>query len=123
MAEFPYRPFKSGEKIKDYVEPGTFSSELSRTVQINGEWANVPSLWMGPDKPIDLRPFGDDQLANFVSLYEDATGKRFKRWSSLDKAQAAASKRSDAGGASAPGSRYVNDRRRMPTRTLAEGEK
>jgi hypothetical protein len=79
---------------------GSFSTEISRTVQLpDGSWANVPSLWWGEGQTVrDFGTMGDDQLAKFAAQYEQQTGQMFPRYSDISSAETAANARSDAGG-------------------------
>src|SRR5690348_1052055 len=44
------RPFRPGERRPN--ADGSYSTEISTTWQLpNGQWVNVPSLWMGPNGP------------------------------------------------------------------------
>jgi hypothetical protein len=78
---------------------GSFSTELTRTVQTPSGWANVPSLWWGERGPVDLGTYSDDELAEFALSYEQSSGRAFPRFQSVDKAESAAKTRSAKGGA------------------------
>ncbi len=94
------RPFDP-EKDKARLNPNrTRSTEIVRTVQIGDEIANVPSLWWERDsgEPVDLTGLSDDALAAAASRYENETGEKFPRFQSFEEGNAAAQKRSDAGG-------------------------
>lgn len=83
---------------------GSVSTELTRTVQIGGQWVNVPSLWWGAGS--DVKDFGqmsDDQLAEFAGRYEAQTGQKFPRFPDLPTAELAAQGRSKAGGGESGG--------------------
>lgn len=53
------RPFAPGEWIQN--PNGSWSSERTMTVQMDGKWANVPSLWIQNGKPI-LAKSDDDAI-------------------------------------------------------------
>lgn len=93
----PIRPFRPGERRNN--PDGSYSTELLTTVpRANGQWGNVPSLWMTKGGPMEVR--GDDQNALLASQYEDATHTRFPQYPTLQAAEEAARARSAAGGAS-----------------------
>lgn len=81
---------------------GSVSTELTRTVQLGGQWVNVPSLWWGAGSDVrDFGPMSDDQLAEFAGRYEAQTGQKFPRFPDLPTAESAAQGRSKAGGGEA----------------------
>jgi hypothetical protein len=88
------RPFKQGESVAN--EDGSFSTERSVTVQIDGRWANVPSLWMGENGPVQL---SEDEAAARAKEYMQKTGQRFPTFSTVEEAVSAAEARSAGGGA------------------------
>lgn len=77
------------------------------TVQTpDGAWVNVPSLWMGPNGPVDLMPMGDDYIAKIANAFERQSGSKFVRFKDLQKAEEAAVARSKAGGAGSAEDRF-----------------
>lgn len=102
---FMFRPFNPDERRNN--PDGSYSTEISRTVQIGDSFANVPSLWKNAEsgQTVDLGKMSDDQLAEFADKFEAATGNQFARFRSVDEAVSAAQQRSQMGGAAA-GNRY-----------------
>lgn len=93
------RPFDPARDVPRDNGDGTFSTEVTRTVQMpNGEWTNVPSLWWGENGARDFGTMGDDQLAQFAARYEQQTGQTFPRYRDVNAAEQAAIARSNAGG-------------------------
>lgn len=107
MAEWSIRPLKAGESVKN--KDGSSSTERTATVMLPGGWANVPTLWMAPNGPIDLRKLNDDQIAELARHYETESGVTFKRFRARPSAEAAAKARSDQGGAGSPRSPYQGE--------------
>lgn len=70
------RPFQPGEQVKN--ADGSYSTERTVTVPTReGGWTVVPSLWMGPNGPVDLLPMGDDFIADVASKCTSVSrGKR-----------------------------------------------
>lgn len=104
---FALRPFRAGEKVNN--ADGSYSTERTVTVQMpDGGWANVPSLWMGPNGPVDMKAMGmnDDAIAQAAGVFERKNGTRFVRFGNIDQAVSAARARSEAGGAGAETPRY-----------------
>jgi hypothetical protein len=96
-SKFVYRPFQPGESIQN--EDGSHSTERTMTVEDNmGGYMVIPSLWMGPDKHIDLleHPASARKLA---IQYEAHAGKYFPRFSTINDADEYAERRSQKGGA------------------------
>lgn len=89
------RPFEPGEKVDN--EDGTYSTERTVTVPIGDQWFNVPSLWMGPDGPVQL---SEDQALDTAERYMKEKRVTFPAFRSVDEAVAAAKTRSKNGGAS-----------------------
>lgn len=95
------RPFKPGENRPN--PDGSHSTEVSTTWQLpDGSWANVPSLWMGPQGPQQFSPDDDDGIMGAMQQYEAANGPTFQRFPDQQSAVSAAQQRSSAGGAGAP---------------------
>ena len=93
------RPLNKGEYISnpdggDVLEKAT---EYSRTIPANieGQWMNVPSIWMTSDgaKRFD----SEDDIFKLVQNYEKKTNTRFPLFNSLDEAKIAAQDRSNKG--------------------------
>lgn len=96
---FGLRPFKPGEKVDN--ADGSYSTERTVTVQgPDGQWSVVPSLWMGPNGPVDLLEKGDDVIANVAARYEAGSGEKFPRFADVKAAEDWAVQRSASGGAS-----------------------
>lgn len=92
-----YRPFRSGERRPN--ADGTYSTELLRSVQLpDGTIANVPSLLMGPNGPVDLGHLNDDALGAALFNLERSGVTTFQRFPSFEEAVSAAKSRSKAGG-------------------------
>lgn len=92
------RAFKPGEKRRN--SDGSYSTEVTRTVKMpSGGWANVPSLYMGPNGPKEIPArISDDALANFAAMLERRTGEVRARHTTVEGALKAAKKRSASGG-------------------------
>lgn len=93
------RPFDSNSDKPRANSDGSFSTEITRTVQTPTGWANVPSLWWGERGPVDLGDYSDDELAKFALSYEKSAGRAFPRFQSIDQAESTAKARSAKGGA------------------------
>lgn len=94
------RPFVPGEAVDN--GDGTHSTERTVTVPDGkGKWLNLPSLWMGPNGPVD---FGDaeDAIVDLGLVFEKVLGKKFPRFDHAAEAEKAARIRSSYGGAAAP---------------------
>lgn len=101
------RPFKPGEERPN--ADGTHSTELSTTWQLpDGSWANVPSLWMGKDGPVQMDAGDEDGILGAMKAFEASNGPTFPRFKTLEEAEAAAQVRSSKGGA-AVGGKKVTD--------------
>ena len=91
------QPLGPGQRISN--GDGSYSTERLRTVQMaDGQWANVPSLIMGPQGPVDVGFMPDDALSQVASRMETG-GKQFPRFPDIATAEAAARTRSNMGGA------------------------
>jgi len=64
-----------------------------------GKFFNIPTIWFDKETKEPLL-FGKDRAINEAIIYENRTGKKFPRYSSQEKAEEAAKKRSKKGGAS-----------------------
>lgn len=92
------RPFKPGEQRPN--PDGSYSTEISTTWQTpDGQWVNVPSLWMGPNGPKQFDPNDEDSILGAMQAFEAANGPTFQRFGSEQDAVGAAKARSAAGGA------------------------
>jgi hypothetical protein len=88
------RPFQGNERRPN--ADGSYSTELTATVQLpDGSWSNVPSLWMGPQGPVELNE--EEQIMRAMQFFEN-TGAEFNRYGTLDEAEREAVARSKAGG-------------------------
>jgi hypothetical protein len=96
------RPFRPGERRPN--PDGSYSTEVSTTWQLpDGQWVNVPSLWMGRDGPIQFPANDEKNILGAMRDYESRSGAPVPRFASLQEAEAAARQRSADGGAgSAP---------------------
>ncbi|WP_133304783.1 hypothetical protein [Mesorhizobium sp. DCY119] len=93
-----YRPFKSGETRPN--ADGSYSTEVSTTwQQPDGQWTNIPSLWMGPNGPTQFNPDDEDAITATARNYEQARGQTFPRFDSVQDAETSARSRSEQGGA------------------------
>lgn len=89
------RPFQPGERRPN--PDGSYSTEISTTWQMpDGKWANVPSLWMGANGPVQLDK--ESQIMYAMKAFEAATGQMFPRFKSEQDAVSTAQARSKAGG-------------------------
>jgi len=94
------RPFQPGEQINN--QDGSYSTELSTTWQLpDGQFTNVPSLWMGYNGPVRFNPEDEQGILGAMQQYEFGRGQSFPRFLSAQEAEAAAMQRSNAGGAGA----------------------
>lgn len=96
------RPFQSWEHRTN--GDGSVSSEITTTYQDEtGKWVNAPTLWRNGDGWVEL---DEDQQRETVRAYELANGQTFKRFDTLEEAEAAAQERSNNGGAAAGANAY-----------------
>lgn len=95
------RPFTSGEQRPN--ADGSYSTEISTTWQLpDGQWVNVPSLWMGSNgKPKQFSPDDEKGILGTMDAFEKKNGQTFARFPTLNAAEEAARARSAAGGAAA----------------------
>lgn len=94
------RPFQPGERRNN--SDGSYSTEISTTWQLpDGSWANIPSLWMGPNGPQQFNADDEDGILSAAMQYESQNGPTFQRYRSAQEAETAARQRSSAGGAGA----------------------
>jgi peptidoglycan hydrolase-like protein with peptidoglycan-binding domain len=99
--EASLRPFDPSKDSARQNPDGSYSTEVTRTVQTPSGWANVPSLWWDSTGHFhDLGKMSDDELADFAGRYEQQNNVTFPRFRRLDDAVAAAQIRSAGGGAS-----------------------
>lgn len=92
------RPFQPGEQINN--PDGSYSTELSTTWQLpDGQFVNVPSLWMGDNGPVRFNPEDEQGILGALQQYEFGRGQSFPRFMSAQEAETAAVQRSNAGGA------------------------
>lgn len=95
-----YRPFNPNERRDN--RDGTYSTEVSTTWQTpDGQWKNIPSLWMGPQGPKQFDPGDEQGILGAARNYEQINGPTFNSFPTLQEAEAAAVARSRAGGAGA----------------------
>lgn len=93
------RPFRPGEQRPN--PDGSVSTEITTTWQMpDGQWANVPSLWMGPQEPVQFDAGDEEGIMRAMRDYESG-GAQFPRFPTVDAATSAAQARSNAGGAAA----------------------
>lgn len=106
------RPFNPGEKVDN--PDGSYSTERTATYQLpDGKWVNLPTLWMGPNGPVDLANSEEDVVAT-AQAFEKSSGQRFKRFSDVQSAETSAKARSENGGANA-GSAFEQPYRAIPS--------
>lgn len=93
-------PFDPSKHKKISLPGGRYATEYlaSETSPEGGAW-NIPQIWFDSEtgKPQFL---SGEKAWNEAASYEERTGKKFPRFSSIDEAVEAAKKRSKAGGAS-----------------------
>lgn len=93
-----YRPFRPGEARPN--ADGSYSTEVLTTWQLpTGEWVNVPSLWMGPQGPVQFDEGDEESILTNMHNHEQMAGPSFQRFGSVEEAVTAAKARSHAGGA------------------------
>lgn len=88
------RPFKPGEKVNN--PDGSYSTERTITVGVDGQYMNIPTLWMGANGPEEL---SEQEAVTAARDYMQRSGQKFPSFKTIDQAVQAAEKRSDAGGA------------------------
>lgn len=94
------RPFNPNERRPN--PDGSYSTEITTTWQLpDGQWANVPSLWMGPQGPVQFNPDDEDSIMTSMRNLEQINGPSFQRFPTSQAAEASAQERSMAGGAGA----------------------
>jgi len=88
------RPFKKGERLDN--QDGTFSSERTTSINIDGKEVLVPTLWMTPNGPVDLsrKP---ESIVRSVIEHEKRSKKKFPRFDSVEEATRFAGNRSNTG--------------------------
>ena len=92
------RPFNPNERRPN--PDGSYSTEVTTTWQLpDGQWTNVPSLWMGPNGPVQFNPDDEDSIMTSMRNLEQINGPSFQRFPDVQSAEAAAQSRSQAGGA------------------------
>ncbi|MER8515551.1 hypothetical protein NKH47_21695 [Mesorhizobium sp. M1060] len=95
------RPFKADEKRPN--ADGSYSTEISTTwQQPDGQWVNIPSLWMSPQGPKQFEAGDEDGINTAAKNLEQINGPTFQRFPDLASAEQAAKLRSSEGGAAAP---------------------
>ena len=95
------RPFNPDEFINN--EDGSISTERTWTIQTpEGDFANVPSLWMGNNGPVDLATQSDPEpvIMNMMRMYEAENGPTWQRFKTVEEAENYARSRSNQGGSS-----------------------
>jgi hypothetical protein len=102
------RPFNPNERRDNFSTdpfkrspyPDDYSTEILTTWQMpDRSWANVPSLWMGPQGPVQFKPNDEEGILSALRNYEQINGSTFGRHLTLDEALQAATERSRKGGA------------------------
>jgi hypothetical protein len=90
------RPLEKGEFI---LGPNNEKmTEFTQTFRVGKDFVVVPSIFMGPEGPVNLSE-DPDAILRVVQEFEAVTGKKFPRLKTDKDASAFARKRSDAGGA------------------------
>ena len=64
----------------------------------DGTAANVPSLYMGPNGPVQIPDDADDNTMLYIMQLMESQGNKFPRFSNVGEAVKAAQDRSAAGG-------------------------
>ena len=93
------RPFEASRDKPRKNSDGSYSTEITRTVETPSGWANVPSLWYNDKGSTNLGHLSDDQLSNVSTRFEKRSGRTFSRYKTLNEAETAARGRSKKGGA------------------------
>ena len=95
MTSHNLRPFREGEFRQN--PDGSRSTEITMTVQLPGGVAiNIPSLFMGPDGPVQFR--SEQQALRAALAFEKRSGRQFPRFRSIERAVTKARGRSRTGG-------------------------
>jgi len=90
------RPFEPGEFITN--PDGSKSTERTFSFTIGDQVIVVPSLFMGPEGPVDLQDNPKAALDTALE-FERTTGKKFPHFKSIGEADAFSRNRSSGGGA------------------------
>ncbi len=93
------RPFKKGEAFNN--QDGTLSTERASSFNVGGEEVLMPTLWMTPDGPVDLRR-NPETVVRAMMEFEKRSKKRFPRFKTPQEATEFSKNRS-AGGAISTG--------------------
>jgi hypothetical protein len=96
------RPLRGNERRLN--PDGSYSTEITMTDQDpQGRWEVYPSLWMGPNGPVELP---GRQAMQAADAYEKR-GYQFPRFNDLDNSERWAVSRSKGGGAATPLAKVV----------------
>lgn len=94
------RPFNQGERRPN--PDGSYSTEISTTQQQpDGQFVNVPSLWMGKQGSVQFNPGDERGIMSEAQRFEAQNGQTFPRFPNVQAAEQAAVAKSAAGGAGA----------------------
>ena len=89
------RPFNPGERIDN--QDGTFSSEWTTSINIEGKEVLVPTIWMTSKGPVDLARH-PESIVRAMREFESRGKKKFPRFNSREEAESYARERSRMGG-------------------------
>ncbi len=94
------RPFNPEDGVPRQNEDGTQSTELTATIEMDGQVALVPTLYFDrAGNAVDIGELGPEGVAEVALLYEEISGKQFPRFSTEAEANEFAKQRSQGGGA------------------------
>jgi len=88
------RPFKKGETFDN--QDGTISTERTTSFNINGKETLIPSLWMTPNGPVDLRKHPETMIRAAID-FEKRSKVIFPRFNSVEEAEEFSKNRSQSG--------------------------
>lgn len=91
------RPFRPGERRGN--SDGTYSTELLRSIiTSDGRAANVPTLYMGKNGPVEIPQEADDRTMEYIMRLMESQGFQMNKFNTIWDAIGAAKARSAAGG-------------------------
>lgn len=74
-------------KAEPEIRPVTEGAQKTFTVELNGQWKNIPAQWVTKEGPVEL----DEETASHAAAsYEAMTGKKFPGFASMEEAAAEA---------------------------------
>ena len=88
------RPLKKGEFRKN--KDGTKSTQLLTGFNIEGKEVNIPLIWYTSE---GIKQVSGRKAVKYAKDFEKRTGKKFRRYDSIDAAEKASEEHSREGGA------------------------